>query len=275
MSTISATTFNALSALAGSILSPVLEKKSTLAVRLKGKSLMQTQFGSEDLIENIAEVSLDDYSVQNKRTELNNQLDEFCNGAAIPVEIESGSRIQVNSTSDSADPSFTLRPHRNSTESLDAISTPKARVEGKPPVPPRLKTKFSSGSKPENLAWVFAQMVGQITIDTNYVRESSLEELKHLVMYKIPGSAGSTVTGGGSLDSPSNYGKGVSSIPASVNAPHTFTILNTPPSIILCDAIILSDETKTCMMLYFNRRFIRNSFAITFTTITSRQNLSN
>jgi hypothetical protein len=84
-------------------------------------------------------------------------------------------------------------------------------------------------------------MAGQLTVDANYVRESSLEPLKHHVMYQTPGSTNKgVVAGGGSLTAPTLESK-----PATVSD-SSFPIYNTPPTILFCDESLAPGETKTC-----------------------------
>jgi hypothetical protein len=68
-----------------------------------------------------------------------------------------------------------------------------------PPTPPPTKfgQRLSFETDNEALAWGFAQMMGQFTVDPTYVKTSSMESLKNKVMYRVGG--GASAGGGGSM----------------------------------------------------------------------------
>ena len=65
------------------------------------------------------------------------------------------------------------------------------------------KSNQSTDGSSEKIAMGFAQMTGQFTIDPHYIKKDSFSGLKDRVLYRIPGTDGSSknslVYGGGSL----------------------------------------------------------------------------
>jgi hypothetical protein len=159
---------------------------------------------------------------------------------------------------------------RDSNESLDAIKpdTDVLPHKKKPPLAP-IKITTSSGN--ENIAWVFAQMVGKLSVDSNYVKESLLEPLDHQLMYQTPGlNNKATGGGGGTLGVPST------DIPKiDYNAmERTYPIYSTPPTILFCDECLKPGEKKTCNYR-LNDRYLSDNVTSKFTPKSSWKGVSN
>lgn len=103
--------------------------------------------------------------------------------------------------------------------------------------------------QPCDIAWAFAQMTGQFSVDSNFVKTSALESLKKKVMYHPPGTSAGSHGGGGSLHLPSaidqNPTNNVSGGRISRNEISPLPLYSTPPSILFCDEQLAVDETKS------------------------------
>jgi hypothetical protein len=74
-------------------------------------------------------------------------------------------------------------------------------TNARPPLAPLKLSSRVFKSSTEKVGLVYAQMLGQMVIDTNYIRETLLAPLTQKAMYKAPGasSQGFAYAGGGSL----------------------------------------------------------------------------
>ena len=119
--------------------------------------------------------------------------------------------------------------------------------------------------KVESIAMGFAQMTGQFTIDSHFIKKDSLSALRDRVLYRIPGTAASfsnhksngLVYGGGSLSTNvSHHEKSAKPSKLFFTSAHknlTFSFLvndglplyNTPPTILFCDLKLGVGESKT------------------------------
>jgi hypothetical protein len=131
---------------------------------------------------------------------------------------------------------------RDSNDSLNSVK-PDSDLLPHKKKPPLAPIKISTSSANENIAWVFAQMVGKLSVDPNFVKESLLEPLDHQLMYQTPGlNNKGTCAGGGTLGVPStdipkrNY----------YAMERTYPIYSTPPTILFCDECLKPGEKKTC-----------------------------
>ncbi|KAJ3217670.1 hypothetical protein HDU67_007493 [Dinochytrium kinnereticum] len=120
----------------------------------------------------------------------------------------------------------------SSATSPQVVSVPPV---GEPTVHAPPAKKF--GVKTEDLAWAFAQMTGQMTVDASFVKTAALEPLKTKVMYNVggagPGGGGSM---GGSGLGPDSYSKPQERV---------FPLYSTPPSILFYDLSLEPGESKS------------------------------
>ncbi|KAI8908980.1 Rgp1-domain-containing protein [Gorgonomyces haynaldii] len=116
------------------------------------------------------------------------------------------------------------------TEILDKLPPLNSKI-----VPPTIQTTAEG----EQLALVFCQMVGQLSVDGNYIRESQLEQLQQKVVYNAPGMSGQNhlVKGGGTL----GYNTKVND----KKTQQSYPILNTPPTILLVNENLKRGESKS------------------------------
>ncbi|KAJ8326714.1 Golgi membrane exchange factor (Ric1p-Rgp1p) subunit [Batrachochytrium dendrobatidis] len=143
----------------------------------------------------------------------------------------------------------------NHGSTLSPISDRSTHFEGStvPAILPHLKTASMQmkrcNTEPtrvagvnEDIAWAFAQMTGEFTVDTTYVKTSLFNSLRQKVMYRAAGSPSGhgSQGGGGSL--------GISaSTPTTVNRNETqpLPLYSTPPSILFCDMSLAPGESKS------------------------------
>ncbi|KAJ3273939.1 hypothetical protein HDV01_003770 [Terramyces sp. JEL0728] len=91
--------------------------------------------------------------------------------------------------------------------------------------------------KKETIAWAFAQITGQFTVDSSFVKESTLELLKSKIMYKTPGTTSANTYGGGTLSTNEKH--------LSRTAQNGLPLYNTPPTILFCDQEIPIGESRS------------------------------
>ncbi|KAJ3318184.1 hypothetical protein HDV06_000771 [Boothiomyces sp. JEL0866] len=98
--------------------------------------------------------------------------------------------------------------------------------------------------KKETIAWAFAQITGQFTVDPSYIKESTLELLKSKIMYKTPGTTSANTYGGGTLATNEKHlsRTGISKAQLAQNG---LPLYNTPPTILFCDQDIPIGESRS------------------------------
>ncbi|KAJ3373476.1 hypothetical protein HDU91_006877 [Kappamyces sp. JEL0680] len=94
------------------------------------------------------------------------------------------------------------------------------------------------------IAWAFAQITGQFTIDSHYLKKEAFDGLRERVLYKTPGQASGTgsIYGGGSLA----RGDPLAAGPNQQSQTNTaLPLYNTPPTILFCDLELGVGESKS------------------------------
>jgi hypothetical protein len=131
--------------------------------------------------------------------------------------------------------------HPNSADIPSTITEEAIIDSKKPPILPSPLT-IVIDPKMEQMAWVFAQVFGELVVDPQYVNHSPLASIKNNAMYKTPGmSGGIKHAGGGTI----GYATGPN------NKDFTYPVLNTPPTILFCDEKLAPGDSVTCIL--FNK----------------------
>ncbi|KAI8930293.1 Rgp1-domain-containing protein [Entophlyctis helioformis] len=126
------------------------------------------------------------------------------------------------------------------------------------PQPLRINGKTAAEGAREEIAWAFAQMTGQFTVDPSFIKAGAFEPLRQKIMYRTAGSSSGLGAGAGSGSSSAVGGGGGSlgmgatmtlnaGAPAAVprNEIPPLPLYSTPPSILFCDESLGPGESKS------------------------------
>nr|KAJ3421987.1 hypothetical protein HK105_001612 [Polyrhizophydium stewartii] len=119
-------------------------------------------------------------------------------------------------------------------------------VPGRAGVPSRIKQlsadirALSMTGVREEIAWAFAQMTGQFSVDPAFIKTAAFAPLRSKVMYRAAGSSGGGVQGGGG-----SMGMGVTRQASGKSDAQALPLYSTPPSILFCDESLAPGESKS------------------------------